>query len=155
MTTRLIFLLVFIATGAFAQVDYRAYIIGQWQCQSTVTTLYGSTLALGDLLFTDAGALTGEGAMLLSHPNLATEIPMTTRVAAQWQLVGNQMQLTALSGDIRSPYPLLDGIAESFKQDILSQTKVTARLVKIGKRLMLLKAVDNTEIQCVRPTSTQ
>ncbi|MFQ3229259.1 hypothetical protein [Reinekea sp.] len=141
----------FITVSVYAATDYRPYVLGNWQCQSSVVTQYGDTLAMGDLGIEDNGQMLGSGNLLFSYPSLKTEVPLAATLKATWVFQNNQVIVSQLSGDIISPYPLLNGVANSFKQDILQQQSVTFKLTKIGKKYMALTAQDQTEIQCVRP----
>lgn len=143
--------MVFAGSFVFAATDYRPYVLGSWQCQSNVITQYGDTLAIGDLGIEDNGQMLGSGNLLFRYPSLNTEVPLAATLKAQWVFKNNQVVVSQLSGDIISPYPLLNGVANSFKQDILQQKSVTFKLTKIGKKFMALTAEDQTEIQCVRP----
>lgn len=140
------------ATSVFAsaETDYRVLMLGPWQCQSQVSTEYGRTLAIGDVTLVDDGRLTGTGNLLLSHPSLTTEIPMATEANAQWQFEGNSMFISEIDGNIVSPYPLLNGIATHFKQQILASPSTVLQLTRIGSKIMVLKASDGSEVQCVR-----
>ncbi|MDN3651007.1 hypothetical protein QWZ13_19025 [Reinekea marina] len=151
MRLLVVLFLVFAGQFVFAATDYRPYILGEWQCQSSVHTQYGDTLAIGDLSINDNGHLLGSGNLLFFYPRLNTEVPLAASLKAKWTFVNNQLVVSQLSGDIISPYPLLNGVASSFKQDILQQKTVTFKLAKIGKKFMAFTAEDQTEIQCIRP----
>ena len=139
-----------VSVTAMAATDYRPAILGQWQCQSQVSTDYGKTLAIGDVNFANNGKLTGKGDLLLSHPNFATEIPLATQASADWRFEKNTVYLTGIDGSIVSPYPLLNGIATSYKQQVLANPNFAMQLIRIGSKTMVFKAQDGTEIQCLR-----
>lgn len=153
MRHSLIILSMVTAQYCFAATDYRPMVMGNWQCQSTVTTDYGDTLVLGELGMHDDGVLLGQGNLLFSYPSLNTEVPLAATLKAQWLFKDNKVFISQMTGDIISPYPLLNGVANSFKQEVLQQKSVSLQLTQIGKKFMALKAEDQTEIQCIRPSN--
>lgn len=140
----------FMSVMANGATDYRALMLGQWHCQSQVNTDYGQTLAIGDVNFVDDGSLLGNGNLLLKHPSITTEIPLATQVTADWRFEQNRVYLSKIDGNIVSPFPLLNGIATSFKQEVLASPNFTMQLTRIGSKTMVFKALDGTEIQCLR-----
>lgn len=136
--------------GISLAADYRPLVVGAWQCQSQIRTDYGNSLVIGDTELHDDGRLTGVGNVLLSYPGFATEIPMATTLMAQWRFEDNSVIVSQVSGDITSPYPLLNTIADSFEAQILQQQALRAKLVKIGRKIMAFRAADGTEVHCVK-----
>lgn len=155
MRLSLLFLTTFVAAFSFAATDYRPYVLGDWQCQTSVTTQFGDSSVLGDIALHDDNRMIGNGNLLLSYPGITTELPLAATLDTQWSFKNNRILVSKMSGDIVSPYPLLNGIANSFKQDILKVQTVSFRLSKVGKKYMALLADDNTEILCIRPNAAQ
>ena len=139
-----------LAGFAIAETDYRKALVGQWQCQSQVSTDYGKTLAIGDVVFANDGQLNGNGNLLLSHPSFSTEIPLATKATARWRFEKNIVYVTQIDGTIVSPYMLLNSIAASFKDQVLANPNFAMQLIRIGSKTMVFRAQDGTEIQCLR-----
>jgi hypothetical protein len=149
---RIIFLFVFtvFASTCLAQTNYRPYVLGEWQCQTNVTTQYGNSLVVGQVVLHDDGSIQGSGDLLIGYPGIKTEIPLAATLEAKWSFTNNKIIVSEIAGDIVSPYSLLNGLANNLKQSILQQQQVKLQLVKIGKQYLAVRAEDNTEIQCIR-----
>jgi len=130
--------------------DYRKKVIGMWNCQSSIDSDYGHYTVIGKTLLSDNGILTGEGDILLQHPSISTDIPMAYSTQARWNFENNTIIGTKITGDITSPYPLLNHFAQSLKNQIGSSPYFKARLSRIGSKTMTLVADDESEIQCLR-----
>ncbi len=155
MSRLLILVATALCTQVWAATDYRSMVLGQWQCQTTVETEFGSTIVVGMTQLEDNGRFISDGNLVLSHPSLATEILLSFNSNGQWLFENNTVVGQEIDGSINSDSPFLTSLATSMQQQIGTDSTFKAKLKRIGSQTMMLLAENDTQIRCIRPTKKQ
>ena len=133
-----------------AEPDYGARVVGPWQCQTLIASLYGDYQVLGDIDLQANNRFSANGDLLLSSPSFQTTLPLLFKAQGQWHFSANRIKADQLSGSISSVYPLLTAFAQNLQQQLLQEPSFQVRLSRIGTKTMTLVASDDTEINCHR-----
>jgi hypothetical protein len=130
--------------------DYRSRVLGNWNCQTSLSTEYGTYTIVGTTTLKDSGELISEGDIAMEHPSVNVEIPMTFVANGTWSFENNRIISKDIDGDISTPYPILDTFTSQLKNQIGTEPVLVVQLTKIGNNTMVLRAEDDSSVNCVR-----